>query len=149
MNDERVFVGLGSNLGDRAAFLAAARDGLARAGFRIVAASTVVETPAEGIPGAPPFLNQVLEVRTALSPRETLAALHALEGSLGRVRSADGRVLSRTIDLDLLLYGERTSDDPACLLPHPRAAGRPFVAGPLAEIAPEVSLRRPAGAQAA
>lgn len=84
----------------------------------------------------PWFVNAVASLRTALPPRELLAALHEVEAEFGRVRSV--RNASRTLDLDLLAYGDEVIDDPGGLvLPHPRLAERAFVLLPLAEVAPE------------
>ncbi len=142
------FVGLGSNLGDREAALAAAALRLARLdGTRLSALSSVYETaPVGGPPGQPPFLNAVAAVETALSPRRLLDGLLAIERDLGRIRGPE-RNGPRTIDLDLLLHGDsrlRAGED--LEVPHPRLSSRAFVLVPLAEIAPGAILPGTGGA---
>lgn len=133
---EVAFVALGSNLGDRDARLAAALAGLrATRGVSAVACSSVYETAPVGPPGQGPYLNAVARLETALEPHALLARLLALEREAGRVRSGV-RDEARTLDLDLLLHGERCLDDPALTLPHPRLHERLFVLVPLAELAP-------------
>lgn len=136
---ERAFVGLGSNLGDRPSHLARARAGLAELpGTRLVAASSVLETPAlrppEDPSPRPAFLNQVVELDTTLAPSALLDALKSLEVALGRTPAA--RWESRVIDLDLLLHGEHTVHTPPLVVPHPELHRRRFVLAPLAELAP-------------
>lgn len=130
-------MGLGSNLGDRAAHLAAARAALARR-FTLMRASGVVETPAlrpEGDPTPRPnFLNQVVELFTLEPPEAVHQALKALELELGRTPAP--RWESRTIDLDLLLHGDRVVRTSALEVPHPGLSQRRFVLAPLAELAP-------------
>jgi 3-oxoacyl-[acyl-carrier protein] reductase len=130
------YIGLGSNLGDRRAALDRALAELrSRAGVAVVRTSSVYETaPVGGPPGQGPYLNAVAELRTDLAPADLLRTLLDVETGLGRVRTEkDG---PRTIDLDLLLYGDAVSDDPGLTLPHPRMHQRLFVLQPLAEIAP-------------
>jgi len=133
------FLGLGSNQGDRAAFL---RDALARLdlvpGVRLVAVSSLYATAPVGPPDQPDFLNAAAGVRTILSPGELLAACLGIEAALGRVRTE--RWGPRTIDLDLLLYGEVRMAEPDLELPHPRLRERAFVLQPLAEIAGQLRL---------
>ncbi|MGH7714159.1 MAG: 2-amino-4-hydroxy-6-hydroxymethyldihydropteridine diphosphokinase [Gemmatimonadaceae bacterium] len=119
------YVALGSNLGDRARYLADALAALARLPTsRILAASRVEETqPLGGLP-QPPYLNQMVKLETALAPRELLARLHDIERQLGRTRGE--RWESRTIDLDLVRYDDLASDDPGLRLPHPGLATREF-----------------------
>ena len=129
------YVGLGSNLGDRAANLAEARRRLNESG-RIVAASSIYETDPWGVdPGQPVYLNQVVSIATPLPPADLLEKLLGIERDLGRVRTAPGD--PRLIDLDLLLYGDEVTDGPGLTLPHPRMCQRAFVLAPLAEIAPD------------
>ncbi len=136
----RCFVGLGSNLGDREAEL---RDALARLaaapGVAVVAVSRLYETEPVGPPqGA--YLNAAAALDTVLSPRALLGTLLAIEREAGRVRS--GRPDEpRTLDLDLLLFGAESLDEPGLVVPHPRLAERAFVLEPLAELAGE--LRHP------
>lgn len=134
---ERVFVALGSNLGDREAHLAAALAGLrATPGVGLVACSSLYETEPWGPPGQGPYLNAVAELATTLAPGALLARLHELERAAGRIRSGV-RNEARSLDLDLLLFGSRCSDAPGLELPHPRLHERPFVLAPLRELAPE------------
>jgi len=136
----RAFVGLGSNLGDREATIRAALAELESA-WRVgtVAVSTLVETEPVGYREQPDFLNGVAEVETALGPRELLDALLAVERSLGRTRDGP-RYGPRTIDLDLLLYGDRRIDEPGLVVPHPRLHERLFVLEPLHELAPALEI---------
>ena len=130
------FVALGANLGDRAATIAAAVDQLGRVGV-VRAVSPLVETAAVGGPaGSPPYLNGVAAVSTVLSAGELLPQLLAIEAELGRVRLE--RWGPRTIDLDLLLYGDAVIARPDLIVPHPRLHERRFVLEPLAAIAPDV-----------
>lgn len=129
------YVALGANLGDRAHNL---RDALRRLGatpgVRVTRVSTFVENPSVGgPPDAPPFLNGAAAVETTLDPHALLTRLLEIERELGRVRGE--RNDPRTVDLDLILYGDLILDAPHLTLPHPRMHERPFVLGPLAEIA--------------
>lgn len=136
---ERVFVGLGSNLGDRQAALRQALDALARVqGVTVVAQGPVLETDALLLPGQAPqpaFLNTVAELRSALEPRALLDACLDVERALGRERTT--RWAARVIDLDVLFFGARTMEGPGLVLPHPDAHRRRFVLEPLAAIAPD------------
>jgi 2-amino-4-hydroxy-6-hydroxymethyldihydropteridine diphosphokinase len=135
MPPARVFLGLGSNLGDREAALAAARRGLEARGVKIVRESALYLTEPVGGPPQGAFLNAVWEAETALAPEELLAACLDVERAEGRVRGVkDG---PRTLDIDVLLYGDVRRDGPGLTLPHPRLAERRFVLVPLAEIAPD------------
>ena len=135
----RAFVGLGANLGDPAAQLAAALEAIGRlSGTRIVAVSSFYRTAPIGYEAQPDFLNAVAEIETALAPDELLTALQAVESVAGRARSFPNA--PRTLDLDLLLYGDRTLDAPGLQVPHPRMHERAFVLAPLVEIAPEVAI---------
>lgn len=135
-----IFLALGSNLGNREEYLAQARSVLMAFDVEVVRASRIIETPALMPEGAPedwniPYLNQVIEVRTHLSPRELLAAVKHIEADLGRKPTA--RWAPREIDLDILAYGEEVVVEEALTLPHPALDERRFVLEPLAEIAPE------------
>jgi 2-amino-4-hydroxy-6-hydroxymethyldihydropteridine diphosphokinase len=134
------FVGLGANLGDPRAQLHAAVEALgAIPGVQLLAVSSTYESdPVGPVSDQPPFLNAVAEVSTTLAPAALLAALHEIEDALGRTRTV--RFGPRTCDLDLLLYDDVVSDDPALLLPPPRLAARRFVLDPLAELAPMLAL---------
>jgi len=136
----RSFVGLGSNLGDRADHLYQARQALHQAGLAITRASAVYSAPAWGDQNQPPFLNQVVEVSTILLPHDILATLLALERSLGRDRSTTPRWGPRTIDLDLLAIDDLRVVSARLTLPHPLISERAFVLVPWAEIAPDFVL---------
>ncbi|MFD1469453.1 2-amino-4-hydroxy-6-hydroxymethyldihydropteridine diphosphokinase [Hymenobacter caeli] len=123
---------LGSNLGDRAAYLRRARAGLAAAG-EIVAVSGLYETAAWGRADQPAYLNQAVALRTALAPAALLAHCLATEAAAGRERHE--RWGSRTLDVDILLYGNEIIDSQDLTVPHPRLPLRRFALVPLAEIA--------------
>jgi 2-amino-4-hydroxy-6-hydroxymethyldihydropteridine diphosphokinase len=130
------YVALGANLGDRAANIAKALDRL-RTDPRIEVrkVSSLLENPAVGgPPDSPAFLNAAAEVATRLSPRQLLDKLLEIERDLGRERLRKWD--PRTIDLDLLLYGDKVIDEPELTIPHPRMHQRQFVLAPLAQIAP-------------
>ena len=129
-----VFVALGSNVGDREANLLAARRGLEARGFRITAMSSLYLTEPVDAPPQEWFLNAVAGGETALSPEALLQACLETEREMGRVRDVPRG--PRTIDLDLLLYGNEVCEAPGLVLPHPRMPARRFVLVPLAEIAP-------------
>jgi 2-amino-4-hydroxy-6-hydroxymethyldihydropteridine diphosphokinase len=127
------FVGLGSNLGDRLAYL--------RAGLTylpdVVAVSPVYETePVGGPPGQDRYLNIVAELRSSASPRQLLEAGQRAEAAAGRAREV--RWGPRTLDVDVLLVGDLTLDQPDLKVPHPRMWERGFVLVPLADLAPEL-----------
>lgn len=135
---ERVFVGVGANLGDPDSTLEAAFAALdALPGTRSVARSSLYRSAPVDAAG-PDYLNAVAELRSELAPGELLAALQAIERRFGRERPYHHA--PRTLDLDLLLYGERVVDTPALTLPHPRAHLRAFVLEPLAQIDPALRL---------
>jgi 2-amino-4-hydroxy-6-hydroxymethyldihydropteridine diphosphokinase len=132
----RAFVGLGANLGDREHTLRAAVDDLgAEEGIEVVAVSTLRETEPVGVGEQPRFLNGAVELETTLTARELLARLLAVEQRFGRVR-IPGEHGPRTLDLDLLLYGDEVMDEPGLRVPHPRLHERRFVLEPLDELAP-------------
>lgn len=124
---------LGSNLGNRAALLRAARAQLAATIGEIVAASALYETAAWGREDQPAFLNQALAIRTTLPARLLLAQCLAAERNAGRQRLEHWG--SRTLDVDILLYDEEIIDEPGLAVPHPRLAERRFALVPLVEIA--------------
>jgi 2-amino-4-hydroxy-6-hydroxymethyldihydropteridine diphosphokinase len=130
----RYFLGLGSNLGDKSDNLLRALGALKKARVKVLGASSVYHTQPVGDTTQPWFYNQVVEVDTDLSPRELLALAKKVERDLGRrpVR----RLGPRTIDIDILLAGDRTITTARLIIPHPRMAGRNFVLIPLKEIAP-------------
>jgi 2-amino-4-hydroxy-6-hydroxymethyldihydropteridine diphosphokinase len=139
---ERVFVGLGANLGDAVATLRAAFDALdGLPDTRCVARSSLYRSaPVDG--GGPDYINAVAELRTAQAPAALLRSLLAIEQRFGRERPY--RNAPRTLDLDLLLYGDRRIDSAELVLPHARLSQRAFVLLPLAEIAPELAGPIPA-----
>jgi 2-amino-4-hydroxy-6-hydroxymethyldihydropteridine diphosphokinase len=136
-----VYIGLGSNLGDRAATLAAALRDLAAAGdIRVLRCSSLHETaPVGGPPGQGNYLNAVAELDTELPPQALLTRLLEVERRHGRERRE--RNGPRTLDLDLLLYREVESQDPELTIPHPRMWEREFVLRPLAELS-DLGVRR-------
>lgn len=131
----RAFLALGSNLGDRRAYLASAVKRLPD----VVATSQLYETdPVGGPPGQGAYLNCVIELRTALTPRELLAAAQAAESAAHRVRME--RWGPRTLDVDVLLVGEEVVEETDLVVPHPRMWERGFVLVPLADLAPELVI---------
>jgi 2-amino-4-hydroxy-6-hydroxymethyldihydropteridine diphosphokinase len=133
----RALIALGSNLGDRAAHLDAARRGLAGAGA-VVAASAVEETAPIGVTDQPPFLNQVVAVETELSPRALLALCQELETAAGRVPDHP-RWGPRELDLDILLLGDLVVDGGGLTIPHPELVNRDFWLRELAQIDPALT----------
>lgn len=132
----RALVALGSNLGDRARAIDAACEAICRLPATcVVARSALRETEPVGGPPQGAFLNGAAEIETRLAPRELLRGLLEIENSLGRVRREPNG--PRTIDLDLILYGDEVVKEPGIELPHPRFRERRFVLEPLAELAPE------------
>jgi 2-amino-4-hydroxy-6-hydroxymethyldihydropteridine diphosphokinase len=135
-----VYIGLGSNLGNRAAHLAAARDAIAKQIGELRAASSIYDTAPWGPMPQDNYLNQVLCVATKQTPHELLDTLHAIERVAGRDRTNEIRFGPRTLDLDILIYGAQTVDADGLTIPHPRIAERAFVLVPLAEIAPDLMI---------
>jgi 2-amino-4-hydroxy-6-hydroxymethyldihydropteridine diphosphokinase len=132
----RAYVGLGANLGDREGTIGRALDLLEeQAGIQVVRVSTLRQTEPVGYLDQPRFVNAAAELETSLSPRALLDALLAVERELGRTREGP-RFGPRTIDLDLLVYGDRVVDEPGLEIPHPRMHERRFALEPLAELAP-------------
>ncbi len=129
------YLGIGSNLGDRWAHLERAVELLAELGS-IVAVSSVYESEPVGPPGQDNYLNAVVALETPMSAAELLEGCLAVEKAEGRVRSV--RWGPRTLDVDILLFGEEVIEEDWLKVPHPRMAERPFVTGPLLEIAPGV-----------
>lgn len=129
-------IGLGSNIGDRAGHLAAGLAGLGTEGIRVVRASGTIETEPVGPIPQGPYLNAAALIETRLPAREMLERLLEIERSRGRDRGLEQRWGPRTLDLDLLLYGDAAIDEPGLTVPHPRLAERWFVLKPLAEVAP-------------
>jgi 2-amino-4-hydroxy-6-hydroxymethyldihydropteridine diphosphokinase len=134
----RAYVGLGANLGDRESTLRAAVAALdATEGVQVSAVSALLETEPVDYLDQPRFLNGAVALETTLAPRELLDALLAVERSLGRTRGGP-RFGPRTIDLDLLLYGEESIDEQGLTVPHPRLHERAFALEPLAELDPDL-----------
>jgi 2-amino-4-hydroxy-6-hydroxymethyldihydropteridine diphosphokinase len=129
------YIGIGSNVGDREANCRKAIELLAEAG-RVISVSSLYYTEPVGYKEQEDFINAVVSLETDLSARELLDACHAIEDRLGRKRTL--RWGPRTIDLDILLYGDLMMSQPDLVIPHPLMATRKFVLAPLAEIAPEV-----------
>jgi 2-amino-4-hydroxy-6-hydroxymethyldihydropteridine diphosphokinase len=138
----RVYLGLGSNLGDRLEHLQEAVDGIARVpGIAVTGVSGVYATTPVGGPEQPDYLNAVVALETALSAHEILDLAQQLEVRARRVRSE--RWGPRTLDVDVLLVGDERVDDPDLVVPHPRMAERAFVVVPLADLEPAWADRRP------
>ena len=127
------YLGIGSNLGDRLAYLQLGVDVFATVpGVRVVAVSPLYETDPVGGPGQGDFLNAVVAVQTTLEPHGLLLVAHAAERSARRVRET--RWGPRTLDVDILLYGDVRLDDPELTIPHPRMGDRAFVLAPLHDL---------------
>lgn len=142
MSDERIFLGLGSNLGDRRALLDRAEAELETDGFRVVARSSDHDTEPLG-PPQPRFLNRVIEGRAERSdaPSDLLERAKVIEARLGREQRGP-RWGPRPIDIDLLAWGARVVDSEALTVPHPESPHRSFVLEPWAEIAPNFVVPR-------
>lgn len=134
----RAYVGVGGNLGDRWRSLGLAARALRESGVAVVRASGVWDTEPLG-PPQPRYLNAVLEVETGLTPRALLALLQRVEG-LAHRRRVGVRWGARTLDLDLLLCGDRVIREPGLVVPHEGIASRAFVLAPLAELAPTLVM---------
>jgi 2-amino-4-hydroxy-6-hydroxymethyldihydropteridine diphosphokinase len=136
------FLGFGGNVGD-------ARETLARAvaalcgghDVRLLARSADYRTPAWGVTDQPPFVNLCVAVETELPPRQLLDRALTVERSFGRNRAAERRWGPRTLDIDILAYGDLAIDEPGLVLPHPRLFERAFVLMPLAEIRPNLMIQ--------
>jgi 2-amino-4-hydroxy-6-hydroxymethyldihydropteridine pyrophosphokinase len=134
----RAFLGLGSNLGDRAHYLEGAVKALTSPAITVCAISRIYETEPWGVLDQPLYWNQVIEIETILEPLDLLHACQEIELSLGRERKEHWG--SRTIDIDLLIYDNRESKTAELMLPHPYLEERAFVLAPLREIAPNLIL---------
>ncbi len=134
----RAYVGLGSNVGDREQMLWRAIHMLAfDPEVDVAAVSSIRETDPVGFVDQPPFLNAAVAVETELGPQALLELLLSVERELGRTREGP-RFGPRTIDLDLLLYGDEVVDEPGLTVPHPRLHERRFALEPLAELDPDL-----------
>jgi 2-amino-4-hydroxy-6-hydroxymethyldihydropteridine diphosphokinase len=135
-------LGLGGNVGDVRTTLdravAALCDGR---DVRLAARSSDYRTPPWGVTDQPPFINIALVVETSLAPRALLARALAVEATFGRDRAREQRWGPRTLDIDIIAYGDIEIDEPGLTLPHPRLFERAFVLAPLAEIAPDRRIR--------
>ena len=132
-----VFIGIGSNEGDRLEHVSRAIQRLSHTpGMQVSRMATIYDTEPVG-PPQPEYLNTVIELDTALSPHQLLETLKLLERQLGRVPSTQ-RWGPRVIDLDILLYDDRVLNEPALIIPHPRLHERRFVLEPLAQLAPKL-----------
>ena len=136
----RAYIGIGANLGNRYETVARALELLARRpGVEVLQVSTLRETEPVGYADQPRFLNGAAAVETELDPRALLDELLAVESELGRTRDGP-RFGPRTIDLDLLIYGDREVSEPGLTVPHPRLDERAFALEPLAELDPELEI---------
>ena len=136
------YLSLGSNLGDRHALLVQAIDLLARRVGRLVRCSSFIETEPWGFQSEHPFLNAVVLMRTDLTPRQLLTETQDIERHLGRThKSCQGHYADRTIDIDILLYGDLRLATPELIIPHPRMCERDFVLRPLREINPDILVK--------
>ena len=136
----RAYVGLGGNIGDRRGYLERALALLAEEpGVEVVAVSSFRETDAVGYLEQPPFVNAACAVETTLPAQELLGRLLRIEQRLGRERKGP-RFGPRTIDLDLLLYGDEVVDEPGLTVPHPLLHERRFALEPLSELDPELVI---------
>jgi 2-amino-4-hydroxy-6-hydroxymethyldihydropteridine diphosphokinase len=134
-----VIIALGSNLGDRLDIVQAGVDAITKLpGVEVMGVSPVYETAPVGGPEQPDYLNAVLAARTTLPPPELLDRLHEIEAAAGRAREV--RWGARTLDLDIIAYGQVRSDEPELTLPHPRAAERAFVLAPWHDLDPSAVL---------
>jgi len=133
------FVGIGSNLGDRESHLSRAVELLSTAdNIEVSAVSQIRETEPVGPVEQAPFLNAAVRVETELAPRELLHLFLGIEERMGRVRRE--RFGPRTIDLDLLLYGDEVVDEPGLTVPHPRLTERRFALEPLSDLDPGLTI---------
>lgn len=135
----KVFLGLGSNLGDRHANIRRAVDELKKRGINVQRLSTLIESDPAGGPPQTKFINAAAEIKTAISPDELLTLVKSIELHMGRVPTVTNG--PRVIDIDILLYDNITLDTPRLTIPHPRMCERDFVMRPLREIAPELGER--------
>ena len=136
----RAYVGLGANLGPRETTILRAVDLLAaQPGVEVLELSSLNETEPVGVTDQPAFVNGAVSLETTLAPRELLDTLLRVERELGRVRGAE-RWGPRTIDLDLLVYGDEVVDEPGLTVPHPRLHERRFALEPLAELEPDLGI---------
>ena len=137
----RAAIALGSNIGDPEAQVTRAFDEIAALpGTRVLARSKLLRTKPVGYADQPDFINAVALVETSLAPRALLESLLAIEQRHGRSRTIPNG--PRTLDLDIILYGDKVIDEPGLKVPHPRATERPFVMEPLRQVWPDVVIPR-------
>lgn len=135
------YIAIGSNLGDRASTIESAIETLGLIdGVRLLDQSSIIETDPVGPQGQGPYLNGVICVQTELAARDLLHTLLSIEQQHGRDRDRETRWGARTLDLDLLVFGDQIIDEPGLCVPHPRLHERSFVLIPLCEIAPDLHL---------
>jgi len=132
-----IFLGLGTNLGDREKNLSMAVDRIGEEIGNVIKCSSVYETEPWGFRSDDRFLNMVVKVRSSLRPSGLLGRILMIEAQLGRLRSGKG-YKSRTIDIDILLYGSEVIKKEELEIPHPRIPVRKFVLEPLCELAPDM-----------
>ena len=132
-----VYLLLGSNIGNRLLYLSKAVVEIDRRIGEIIRRSSLYETEPWGFTDDLAFINMVIAIQTTLSPERILERIHAIETSLGRERAGQVGYQSRTIDIDILFFGEETIDKPDLIIPHPRLHERRFTLEPMSEIAPE------------
>jgi len=139
-NMATIYLSLGSNLGDRAQNISRALNALAARGVRIKRRSSIYQTEPLNVRGDGWFLNCVAEAETNMTPQQFMQTALIIERSMGRQRRrvVEGPKESRTIDIDILLFGALVVDSPELKIPHPRMAARRFVLVPLAELAPDL-----------
>jgi 2-amino-4-hydroxy-6-hydroxymethyldihydropteridine diphosphokinase len=134
---KRVFLGIGTNLGDREANLRATAESINESIGKVVLSSSVYETEPWGFSSDNQFLNMVAEVETSLNPSGLLGRILMVEAKMGRLRRGE-EYTSRLIDLDILLYGDRILNTKSLVIPHPKLHERKFVLVPLCEIAADL-----------
>lgn len=133
----KIYLGLGSNLGNRKRNIASAIQKLKDHRIRVEKISRIIETEPVGGPQQGKYLNAVIKATTALPPNELLSALKSIETQLGRKKRS--RNAPREIDIDILIYGKLDIKKPGLIIPHPRMLKRSFVMAPLAQIAPRIA----------
>ena len=135
-----VYLGLGSNLGDRKNYIKQALRELKRNRIKIIKRSTIIETdPVGGPPNQGKFLNAVLKAATDFSPKRLLSTVKSIEKKIGRKKAA--KYGPRVIDIDILLYGQKKVTSPGLTIPHPEMFKRDFVMRPLKQIAPRLAKK--------
>jgi 2-amino-4-hydroxy-6-hydroxymethyldihydropteridine diphosphokinase len=134
----KVFLSLGSNSGDSLSTLCRAATDIEKSIGKIKAKSSIYESEPWGFKAEQNFLNEVLEIETSLTPEELLHRIHAIEAAHGRIRTDSREYSSRTLDVDIIFYGDLVLESPTLVIPHPLMHQRLFVLRPLAEIAPDL-----------